>query len=122
MKGISRIVSGPFALAASECALPYMNSARHPPIGAGRNFASDPREGTQLGSGGLLTVSFLEREMRDRCALGKSELIWRGGEPIPSSRIVAEERPVALTYNGSTYAVMMASPADLVDFGIGFSR
>jgi FdhD protein len=69
----------------------------------------------------LLTVSFLEREMRDRCALGKSELIWRGGDPIPSSRIVAEERPVALTYNGSTYAVMMASPADLVDFGIGFS-
>jgi formate dehydrogenase assembly factor FdhD len=59
--------------------------------------------------------------MQDRCALGKPDLVWRGAEPIPSSRMVAEERPVALTYNGSTYAVMMASPVDLHDFGIGFS-
>jgi FdhD protein len=59
--------------------------------------------------------------MPDRCAVDKSRLVWRGGRPIPSSRTVAEERPVALTYNGATYAVMMASPADLIDFGIGFS-
>ncbi|MGY4513526.1 formate dehydrogenase accessory sulfurtransferase FdhD [Bradyrhizobium sp. USDA 3650] len=59
--------------------------------------------------------------MQDRCALGKPDLVWRGAEPIPSSRIVAEERRVALTYNGSTYAVMMASPVDLHDFGVGFS-
>ncbi|WP_439393418.1 formate dehydrogenase accessory sulfurtransferase FdhD [Bradyrhizobium sp. PMVTL-01] len=59
--------------------------------------------------------------MEDRCTLDKPELVWRGREPVPSSRRVAEERPIALTYNGSTYAVMMASPADLEDFGIGFS-
>ena len=59
--------------------------------------------------------------MPDSCALDKSRLVWRGGRPVASPRTVAEERPVALTYNGSTYAVMMASPADLVDFGIGFS-
>jgi FdhD protein len=59
--------------------------------------------------------------MDDRCTLNKPELVWRGRDPIPSSRRVAEERPIALTYNGSTYAVMMASPADLVDFGIGFT-
>ncbi|QOZ78796.1 formate dehydrogenase accessory sulfurtransferase FdhD [Bradyrhizobium sp. CCBAU 53351] len=59
--------------------------------------------------------------MDDRCTLDKPELVWRGRDPIPSSRRVAEERPIALTYNGSTYAVMMASPADLVDFGIGFT-
>ena len=59
--------------------------------------------------------------MDDRCSLDKPELLWRGRDPIPSSRRVAEERPIALTYNGSTYAVMMASPVDLVDFGIGFS-
>jgi len=59
--------------------------------------------------------------MDDRCSLDKPELVWRGRDPLPSSRRVAEERPIALTYNGSTYAVMMASPADLVDFGIGFT-
>ncbi|WP_439409665.1 formate dehydrogenase accessory sulfurtransferase FdhD [Bradyrhizobium sp. DASA03076] len=59
--------------------------------------------------------------MNDRCSLDKPELLWRGGDPIPSSRRVAEECPIAFTYNGSTYAVMMASPVDLVDFGIGFS-
>ncbi|WP_201159740.1 formate dehydrogenase accessory sulfurtransferase FdhD [Rhodoplanes elegans] len=34
---------------------------------------------------------------------------------------VAEEVPVALIYNGTTFAVMLATPADLDDFGRGFS-
>jgi len=36
-------------------------------------------------------------------------------------RAVPEEVPVALVFDGSTQAVMMASPVDLVDFAVGFS-
>lgn len=49
------------------------------------------------------------------------DLIFRNGRFSQDHRIVAEEAAVALSYGGSTEAVMMATPADLEDFAIGFS-
>ncbi len=45
----------------------------------------------------------------------------RQGAAHDTSRSLPEEWAVALVYNGSTRAVMMATPSDLEEFGIGFS-
>ena len=45
----------------------------------------------------------------------------QGAMRAGGTRVLPEEVAVALTFNGGTQAVMMASPADLEDFGIGFA-
>jgi FdhD protein len=45
----------------------------------------------------------------------------RGGARERGRDSVAEEIAVALEYNGISHAVMMATPADLEDFALGFS-
>src|ERR1700739_4747264 len=46
---------------------------------------------------------------------------WRNGAASLGERTLAEEIPVAVSYDGATHAVLMATPDDLEDFAVGFS-
>jgi len=46
---------------------------------------------------------------------------WTASGVEPGSRDLPEETAIALVHDAATTAVMMATPADLEDFGVGFS-
>ncbi|MFL5265656.1 MAG: formate dehydrogenase accessory sulfurtransferase FdhD, partial [Stellaceae bacterium] len=46
---------------------------------------------------------------------------WRNGSTLLGERTLAEEVPVAFSYDGATHAVLMATPDDFEDFALGFS-
>lgn len=66
-------------------------------------------------------MSTLEREPSSTGYAVRAVDRWRDGASTHQDDCIAEEVPVAMVYNGATFAVMMASPHDLDDFALGFS-
>jgi formate dehydrogenase accessory protein FdhD len=59
--------------------------------------------------------------MMSRPALVRiSRIARRASGAAAADRKVAEEIPIALSYGGTTHAVMMPSPSDREDFALGF--
>ncbi|MBU6511506.1 MAG: formate dehydrogenase accessory sulfurtransferase FdhD [Betaproteobacteria bacterium] len=48
-------------------------------------------------------------------------LSLHAGQALPRQDVLCEEVPVALEFNGISHAVMLATPADLEDFALGFA-
>src|SRR5579864_5235148 len=59
--------------------------------------------------------------LRPAGAIEAQRQAWREGRMQPGLRLLADETPIALVHDATTTAVMLATPADLEDFGVGFS-
>lgn len=67
------------------------------------------------------TDAQVDFEGRESIPAQLDELRFDGSADAPRDREIAIEAPVSIEVCGVGYAVMMATPTDLVDFGVGFA-
>src|SRR5690606_9519944 len=105
--------------------------AAHARVAALRMAAQLPRvpqeadRAAAAGGGGTRLMNLLARILGDASRTAAHHALpvrrYAGGETVEAHEEVAAETAVALVYNGTPHAVMMASPRDLEEFGIGFT-
>ena len=89
-----------------------MQSACLQPIGGWRVERVQPPEGAR---------AMIPQSLQQATSVSVPVHIHGFAEAGADDRAVAVETPVNLVYGGIPYAVMMATPADLEDFALGFS-
>lgn len=70
-------------------------------------------DSSNIGSAALITANATATQV--------NVVRWHDGVLTDATDKVAEEVPIALIYNGISHVVMLATPADLADFALGFS-
>lgn len=68
-----------------------------------------------------MKISRLDDRALEPSPRAVGRLVRREGGGGPVAWRVAEETPLAMLVNGRSFAVMMATPADLEDFAVGFA-